>query len=320
MDQKPVAEGRTGRALLRLAIELLVVGSVLVWAFWPTFSEMVHRWEHDPRYSHGYFVPAFALFFLWLRRSELKTITPRLSWWGLAFVAAGVVLRVVGAHYYFLWFDALSLLPMLAGVCLLLGGWPVLRWSWQSIAFLFFMVPLPYRIEVALAGPLQQVATWASTFLLEALGVPALAEGNVIQLDNVQLGIVEACSGLSMLFTFFAITTALALVMRRPLADRILIVLSAVPIALLANVGRITLTGVLHETVGKRVADAVYHDLAGWLMMPLALVLLWAEIWWLSRLLIEFEPSRALQPELIRTSVPALDRRVPLKTTPRRRR
>jgi exosortase/archaeosortase family protein len=90
-----------------------------------------------------------------------------------------------------------------------------------------------------------------------------------------------------MLFMFFATSFAVVLVIRRPAIDKAVIVLSAVPIALAANVTRITVTGLLHELAGGKVADAVYHDLAGWLMMPLALGAVWLEFWLLSLLFVE---------------------------------
>src|SRR5262249_40857049 len=161
---------------------------------------------------------------------------------------------------------------------LLLGGWRILRWALPSIAFLAFMVPLPWRVENALGPPLQFVATTVSTYLLQTLGFMAFAEGFVIHLNEAKIGIVEACSGLSMLMTFIALSTAAAMVVKRPMLDRVVLVASAIPVALLANITRITLTGILHETVGGGAADAFYHDLAGWLMMPLALLFYWFEI------------------------------------------
>jgi exosortase len=210
----------------------------------------------------------------------------RPSWWGLSLLAAGIALRLAGTHFYFVWFDALSLLPCLAGVVWTVGGWPLCRWSLPAVGFLFFMIPLPYFLEVRMANPLQALATTGSTFALQTLGLPALAEGNVILLNEVRMSIVEACSGLRMLVIFFALSTAVALVVRRPLWERFLIAASAVPIALAVNVARITATGVLHNTVGSEIANAVFHDLAGWLMMPLALALLGVELAILNRLLV----------------------------------
>jgi hypothetical protein len=71
----------------------------------------------------------------------------------------------------------------------------------------------------------------------------------------------------------------------------LLIVLSAIPIALIANVLRITVTAVLHNQVGGRIADVVFHDLAGWFMMPVALSLLWVEFRVLNLVLVEPAPN-----------------------------
>jgi exosortase len=200
---------------------------------------------------------------------------------------AGVALRLAGTHYYFVWFDAISLIPCTAGVIWMVGGWKLCRWSLPAVMFLIFMIPMPYTLEVMMADPLQRLATLTSTFALQTLGLPAIADGNVILLNDVRIGIVEACSGLRMMVIFFALSTAVALVIRRPLWERMLIAASAVPIALIVNISRITVTGVLHDTVGTEIANAVFHDLAGWLMMPVALALLGVELAILSRLLIE---------------------------------
>jgi exosortase len=256
----------------------VVAALALLWVYWPTLSELTGQWGDDPRYSHGYLVPLFAGYLLWARRGLLWADSLRPSWWGLPLLLAGLALRFAGTYLFFDWFSAMALLPCLAGLVVLSGGWHALRWAWPAIAFLGFMVPLPHRLEVALAHPLQRLATLVSTYVLQTLGFTAFAEGNVIRLGQVRIGVVEACSGLSMLVSFFALATAVSLLIRRPPLEKLLIVLSALPIALIANILRITVTGILHKTVGSAVADYVFHDLAGWLMMPLALGLLWLEL------------------------------------------
>jgi exosortase len=293
-DSSPILS-EPSPARSRLAAPLLTavaLGAGCLFVYWPTLCAMAERWSSDPQYSHGYLVPVFALFLLWHRRPQNATGHFRGTPWGLLVVVAGLGLRLVGTYFYLPWVEAVSLLPCLAGICLLLGGWNALRWSWPAVAFLVFMLPLPYQVELALAHPLRRLATRGSTFALEVLGFHATAEGNVIWLnDDTRLGVVEACGGLSMLLTFFALAVAFALVLRRPLLDKVLIVASALPIALLANVLRITLTGALHETAGSEVAFVFFHDLAGWFMMFLALGLLWLELQVLSRLLVEPEAA-----------------------------
>jgi exosortase len=299
MSEAPVHEpvGRTPPRAARPLAVAAVLGAGILWAYWPTLAEIAERWATDPRYSHGYLVPLFALALLWVRRDRLDLAGARPSAWGLALIAAGLGLRLAGGRFYLSWFEGVSLLPVLAGLSVLVLGWPSLRWSWPSIAFLAFMVPLPYRLEVALGQPLQRVATKLSTYALQTLGIPALSAGNVIQLDDVDLNVIEACSGLSMLFTFLAVATGVAMVVRRPWLDKALILAGSVPIALAVNVMRITVSGVMHETVGHRLADLVFHDLAGWLMMPAALVLLWLEVALLDRLLVEQAPRTIQVPK-----------------------
>lgn len=270
----------------RLFIVPAALGMLLLWAFAPTVAELAHSWSNDPQYSHGYLVPAFAIVLLWLRRDLCKDIAPCSSGWGLALLGLGVFLRFAADYLYLDWLDAAAILPCLAGLTVLLGGKAALRWAWPAIAFLAFMIPLPFSLEIALAHPLQRVATIASTYILQTAGLPALSEGNVILINETRIGVVEACSGLSMLVIFFALSTAFTFVVKRPLWQKLVLVASAAPIALIANVTRISVTGIMHETVGHKAADLVFHDLAGWLMMPFALVMLWLELNALSRLFV----------------------------------
>jgi exosortase len=248
---------------------------------------MADRWSRDPQYSHGYLVPILALFLLWMHRERFPRADLGPRWGAVILLAAGCALRFAGMYLYIGWVEMASLLPVLGGFCVLVGGWRLLRWAWPGIAFLLFMIHLPYRLHQALGEPLQQIATAASGFALQTLGLPAVPEGNTILVRDCKLDIVEACSGLSTLLVFFAISTFVAVVIRRPLADKLLVVLSAVPIAVVSNVVRITATGLLYVTMGEAPANFLFHDLSGWLMMPLAIAMLCVELRLLSWLLVE---------------------------------
>jgi exosortase len=267
----------------------------VLWAYWPTFHALAYRWASDPQYTHGYLVPVFALIVLWWRRhllresvgSALGAVVTGLT---LLFLAVG--LRQLGAMQALELLDELSLLPCLAGICLMLGGWSVLRWAWPALAFLMFILPIPYQ-AAALSSPLRNFATLSSVYALQTLGVPAIAEGNIIIVDEMHIGVVEACSGLGMLMTFFALSTAVAFVMRRPMIERLIVFASAVPIGVLMNVARITVTVFLYRCSTAEVAHIVFHDLAGWVMMPTALCVLYLEMRFLESLWPGVKPTGA---------------------------
>jgi exosortase len=263
-----------------------LIGVVLAWAYWPTLVDSADRWYHDPQYSHAFLVPMFSAYLLWRNRAALIEASGHPRWWGLGLFALGLGLRYAGHAVYLPWLDASTLLVCLAGWAAVAGGWPALRAALPAILFLGFTLPLPFRLQIALGGGLQTVATAASTYVLQTVGVPAVAEGHTIVLSETKLGVVEACNGLSMLMTFFALATGFAILIRRPWWDRALVVASAIPIAVAANVVRISVTGVLYDAAQDEWARVVFHDVAGWLMMPLALGLMFAEVAFLRRAIV----------------------------------
>jgi len=266
------------------------LGLALLWSYWPVLGDMASRWANDPKYSHGYLVPVFALWLLWKRLRQAGAQADEKNtdgaWWGLALVVAGIGLHLAGAYVFVDWLSEVSFLIALAGLFLSMGGWRLLRIAAPSVAFLAFMLPLPFQVEAALGTPLQRLAAQASAYVLELLGFCASTQGNIIVLNSRNLEVVEACSGLGMVVTFFALAVGAAIVLKRPWLDRAVIVASAVPVSLIANVVRISATGVLSETVGGPITYFVYHTLAGYLMMTFAALLIWIELWVLSRLLV----------------------------------
>jgi exosortase len=274
------AKIQAGGPRLLLVRAALAVGltACLAWAYWPTFAALVRRWSEDSQASHGFLVPVFALFLLWHRRDRMPSFAGPLCWWGVVWLEVAGLMRLAGAWFAFDWLDAISLIPALAGCLVLLGGTGTWRWSWPALVFLQFMVPWPYQLEISLAAPLQRLATLAGTYALQTLGYPAVDEGNIILIDDLRIGVLEACNGLGMLFAFFALSTAIALVIDRRLTDRVVIFLSAIPVGVLVNLIRITATAVAVVHLHDEKAFHRFHDLAGWLMMPVALALLWAEL------------------------------------------
>lgn len=280
-------------ALLWTTLGLLLVA--LIAGYWNALSELLACWQ-DPQYSHGWLVPVFAAALVWMRREPLVEAPAAQRWSGVALLGGSLAARVACAWFGLDVPDMWTFVPCLAGLVLLVGGWAMFRWAGPAVGFLIFMFPLPWSVEKELLLPLQKSATQASTYALQTLGIEACREGqsNVIRLPDERLGVVDRCSGLRMATIFFAFSVAIVLVAHRRWWENLLILLSAVPIAMAVNVARITLTGILYLATNRGLAQSFFHDWAGYFMMPLALGLLWLELIVLSHLFCEEEKTRPL--------------------------
>lgn len=255
-------------------------------AYGNTLLLVYEQWE-SPQYSHGWLIPLFTLVLLWMRYEPIEEEIPDWERWvGVGVVCVGLAMRLVAARFNFVIADMYSFLPCVLGLVLIVGGVAALKWAWMPILFLWFMFPLFDRVESMLLQPLQRVATVVSTVLLQTVGIPAFADGNRISLPEVELGVIDQCAGLRMLTIFIALSVAIAMITDRPLWEKIVIVASSIPIALIVNITRITVTGILHMTTTRELADKVFHDLAGWVMMPLALGLMYIELQLLDHLFV----------------------------------
>ncbi len=269
---------------------IAVLMAILLYAYWFTLSRVAGAWD-SPQYSHGFLIPFFALGLMMMTREPFRDVPMWHRWVGVGLILVGVAMWVFGAMSATFVADNLSFIPCALGVFVIVGGLPAMRWAGPSIGFLIFMYPLPRLLEEKVMYPLQGLATMCSNFILVMLGVGSYRSGNLIYLPNRPdpLNVAEQCSGLRMLTIFTALAVAMALIFTdRTWWERTLIVFSAIPIALAVNVIRITLTGVLYSlNVGEDVVDTIFHDLAGWIMMPMALGLLYLEIYVLGKLFVD---------------------------------
>ncbi|MBN2021549.1 MAG: exosortase/archaeosortase family protein [Pirellulales bacterium] len=254
------------------------------WAYWPTLVILVQAWENQPDYSHGFLVAPFAAILLWVRRATFPGWGKGFAWGGLVLVVLSIVFRAAGALFYVDAVDGWSMLVWLAGVLWLLGGWRVMRWALPAVAFLIFMVPLPYSAEYMLSWRLQRTVTQMSGWVLQSFGQPALVEGNTILIGSETLDVSDACSGLRIFMGVIAIAFAYVIVIRKAWWERAILILSVIPVALVANMTRIVVTALLNQWVSGEAAHQFTHDVAGYLMIPYAALLFFLVLWYLGRL------------------------------------
>ncbi|MBN9518445.1 exosortase/archaeosortase family protein [bacterium] len=262
---------------------------LLVWAYLPMLRVFFDKWINDPQYSHGLLVPFFSAYLVWKAWQAGPLVPKPLPWLGCGLLAVTLVMRAFAGTLLFQQLDAASLLVALVAVTLAAGGVPLLKRVGGGLLFLAFMVPLPYELERNVGQPLKTAATVSSTFLLQTLGQPAVRDGNLILIDEVRLGVVDACSGLKMMVTFAAFSVGAVLLTDRSRFEKLMVLLGIIPIAVVTNVLRITATGLAYLVFSNKETLDFLHDFYGWLMMPVGLALLALELWVLKKLVVADE-------------------------------
>jgi exosortase len=263
--------------------------AILGWSYAPSFASLASRWSRDPNYSFGFLVIPIALAIAWQRRGLLDRERMHPRWWGFLPLVAILGARVFLYEWNEQYIETATIPLVVAGLALALGGWHLLKVLLPAVVFLFFMLPLPPSINTFLADPLQRLATIGSVTVLQVIGLPVLAEGNVITIGAEPLEVAQACNGLSMLLSFVTLITAMVILMPRPLWERLVLLASAIPIALVTNIIRIVVTAWCYHHLGHETGEKVSHDAAGLAMPAIALALAFVELKVLSWLVVEVE-------------------------------
>ncbi len=266
--------------------------ALLLWSNWTVAYRLFRDWQNDPNYSVGQLVPLAALYLAWHDRKRLAACRIRPSWWGLGLLLFAFYVRFYGLRFMYESIERWSLVLAIAGLVLLIAGW---QFFWRAkwiLLFLFLMVPLPNRINNRISLPLQRASTDGTVFLLETFGVTVSQDGNVLVLnDNVPVAVAEACSGLRMLTAFVVVAAVMAYIVKRPAWQKVVLLASAVPIAIICNLVRLLATALLFMFTSSATAETFFHDFAGVSMMPLAVFLLIGELWLMDRLVIPDKPA-----------------------------
>lgn len=252
-----------------------LIFSLLLWMYFPILTRLVAQWWQDPNFSHGFFVPLFAAFVLWQERSSLSRIHPEPSWSGLAILAAGLCILILGQMGAEIFLSRTSLLIVVAGLIVLFFGWKVFRALLFPWAFLFLMIPIPAIVFNQITFPLQLLASKVASTTLPWMGVLVLREGNVIILPAMALEVAEACSGIRSLMSLLTLAIIYGYLMEKKNSVRVALALLSIPIAVVANSFRIVGTGLLVQYWDPDKAQGFFHEFSGWLVFVVSLLMLY---------------------------------------------
>ena len=274
----PALERREGNERwldLRAAWPAVVLGLLVLGMYWRVLLKLVHDWYTIPDFSHGFLIPLFVGYVLWVRREKLRAIPAAPSWAGVGLVAFALLVLLTGIYGADLFLSRLSLVLLLVGLVWTFAGVAMLRALAFPLAVLLLAIPFPAIVFNRITFPLQLFASRLAADTLPVFGVPVLREGNVIQLPQIQLEVAEACSGIRSLMTLFTVAVMYGYFMEKSVAKRWVLALASLPIAVAANAVRIVGTGVCVQYWSPDKALGFFHEFSGWLMFVVSMLCLY---------------------------------------------
>jgi exosortase D (VPLPA-CTERM-specific) len=266
--------GSWSRAVWALAAVILVALAI----FYLEGARYLFREWSTPEYSHGMLIPLISLGIAWLKRTEVAAVANGGSWAGPILLALSLILATAGqlATIYLIVHIALVLTVIALSLSFL--GVRATKALWFPLLFLFFMIPLPDFLQVQLSAKMQLLSSAFGTWLIRLFGITVFLDGNVIDLGDFKMQVVEACNGLRYMFPLMSFGMLVAYLYNAPFWQRAALFLSTIPITILMNAGRIGLIGLLYEFYGIDTASGMLHDFQGWAIFIVSLLLLLIEV------------------------------------------
>jgi exosortase len=252
---------------------ILWFGILLIVTYFPILKHLVEQWWDDPDTSHGFFVPLVAGFIVWQRREHLMALEWKPVWWGMGLLLWGGLQAYVGMLGAELFLQRTAFLISLVGLLLVLGGKALVRELAFPLLLLPFMIPIPTVVYNRITFPLQLFASQVAENLLGLINIPVIRDGNVLELASQKLSVAEACSGIRSLMSLAFLALVYAYLFDRKVWMRWALFLGILPIAILANAGRVTITGILSE-INTQLAQGFFHELEGFIIFAIAFVML----------------------------------------------
>ncbi len=271
---------------------LLVLALLLGWIFWDGLKEMVKVWGEQEEYSYGYIIPFISLFLIWQKKDQLERMAFQGSWYGFVVAIFGLVLYFLGNLSAIFVIVQYAFLIVLMGTVLAFTGWKGLKIIFVPLLFLAFMIPLPVFFFNTLSSQLQLISSQLGVAVIRLFGISVFLEGNVIDLGEFKLQVVEACSGLRYLFPLMTLGFIAAYFFKGAFWKRAIVFISSIPITVLMNSFRIGVIGIMVDNWGRGMAEGFLHDFEGWAVFMACTAILVAEMWVLSRIGVKKMPLR----------------------------
>jgi exosortase len=215
-----------------------------------------------PEDAHTFFVPLVSAYLIWHRRQDFAAIQSRVWWPGLVVFLGGIFFHIVGYAIQQTRLSVIGFIGGLYGIGTVLWGPRWMRAALIPAMLLGFCVPLGQAAE-PLTFPLRLMATnIAATLCRTLLGIDVIQQGNLL-LDaagSYRYEVAAACSGIQSLTAILALALIYSGLNGMSLFRTALLVLTGVPMAIVANVVRLLMIVMAAEAFGQSAGDYVHHS------------------------------------------------------------
>ncbi|MCF6203176.1 MAG: VPLPA-CTERM-specific exosortase XrtD [Methylococcaceae bacterium] len=263
---------------------LTLVFFIITILYWEAFVDLVERWEAHEEYSHGFIIPFLTLYFIWQKKNKFHNTQFNSSWWGFFLVLAGLVVLFIGKSSVLFILVDYSFIMVMTGLIWSVVGGAALKVILVPLLMLIFAIPLPSYIDALLSSKLQLLSSQLGVEFIIWCDIPVYLEGNVIDLGDFKLQVVEACNGLRYLYPLMSIGFICAYMFNTAMWKKVLVFLSSIPITIIMNSFRIGVVGYLVNRWGIEAAEGFMHDFEGWVVFMASLALLMIEMLLLAKL------------------------------------
>ncbi len=268
---------------MHITVQFFILFILLLAVYSPLYPELFNTWMTHSNNSHGILVPIVSAYFAWQKKEELQSLAVQGRAWGGVLLCASLLLYIISFAGGIAFIARITMVSSLIGLVAFTYGNRFVQSLMFPLLFLLFMVPVPQTLIGIVALPLQLFATTISAAIIKALSIPVYQDGNMLYFVQTQLEVAEACSGIRSIVSLTMLSVIFIHVMQQGWQRKLIMLLSAIPLAIVANIIRVSGTGILAHFYGDKAARSFLHESSGLLVFVFGFVVLSVEFFLLNR-------------------------------------
>ena len=254
-----------------LTATVLIFGWIAYW-YGGTLAAMAQIWWRSDTYAHGLVVPPIALWLIWRERHRLSSFQAMPTLWLAVPLGCFVFLWLLGDLTAVNALTQFSVIGIVVLTTMSLLGLSVSKELAFPLLFLFFAVPIGDFL-------LPVLMEWTADFTVLALrltGIPVFREGQNFVIPTGNWSVVEACSGIRYLIASLTVGTLYAYLTYTSLKRRLIFIVVALLVPIVANWLRAYLIVILGHISGNKIAAGADHLIYGWVFFGIVIAIMFA--------------------------------------------